>query len=75
MAAARWLLVLPFLCFFTGLGLSTWRFRLDDAFGGLAFGLGGVIALIVVAALLPASAVAPRPAPEREARPRDTVPR
>jgi hypothetical protein len=75
MPRARWLLVLPFLFFFVGLGLSTWRFRLHDALGGLAFGLGGVVALIVVAAILPASAVAPRPARERDTRPRDTVPR
>ena len=74
MPAPRWLPVFPFLFLFAGLGLSTWRFRLDDAVGGLAFGLGGMIAMIAIAILLPASAVAPRPAAERDTRRRDTVP-
>jgi hypothetical protein len=46
--------VLPFVPFLIGLALSTWRFRLDDGLGGLAFGLGGVVLLIALAMRLPA---------------------
>jgi hypothetical protein len=51
MRASRWSTVLPFVPFLAGLALSTWRFRLQDAVGGLALGLGGAIAMIVVAVL------------------------
>ena len=39
----------PFLPLFGGLLLSIVRFRADDPIGGLAFGLGGVLAMLAVA--------------------------
>ncbi len=44
---------LPFVPVLAGLVLSAWRFRAGDALGGLAFGLGGMLLMLVVAARLP----------------------
>jgi len=46
---------LPFVPVFVGLALSSWRFRADDSLGGLAFGLGGLLLMLVVAIRLPSS--------------------
>ncbi len=39
----------PFLPVIAGLCLSVLRFRADDSVGGLAFGLGGMLAMLVLA--------------------------
>ena len=46
---------LPFVPFLVGFTLSAWRFRAHDPLGGLAFGLGGVILMVVVVLRLSAS--------------------
>jgi hypothetical protein len=45
--------VLPFVPFVAGFALSAWRFRAHDAVGGLAFGLGGVLLMVVVVLRMP----------------------
>jgi hypothetical protein len=39
----------PILPIVLGEALSIWRFRAGDELGGLAFGLGGVLAMMVLA--------------------------
>lgn len=65
--------VLPFLAVFVGLALSIWRFRVDDAVGGLAGCLGGVLAMIALACLLDRGtpAASPRAASDVEVAPRE----
>jgi hypothetical protein len=41
--------LLPFVPVVVGLSLCTLRLRADDALGGLAFGLGGMLLMVVVA--------------------------
>jgi len=56
----------PFLVAFVGLALCTWRFRAQDAVGGLAFGLGGMLAMLLLAMRLGGSGgEGPPPAPPR----------
>ncbi len=55
MRAPRLAFALPFVPVFVGLALSSWRFRADDSLGGLAFGLGGLLLMLVVAIRLPSS--------------------
>lgn len=55
-SAFSWLPLLPVA---VGLGLSAWRFRLDDPLGGLGLGLGGMALMIVVAIRLPDSPPSP----------------
>ena len=43
---------LPSVPFLLGMCLSTWRFRAGDSVGGLLFGLGGVVAMLVMASWL-----------------------
>ena len=38
---------LPFVPVLAGLVLSAWRFRAADPLGGLAFGLGGMLLMVV----------------------------
>lgn len=45
--------VVPLGSILVGLVLSSWRFRADDPIGGLAFALGGVLLMIVLAAWIP----------------------
>lgn len=40
---------IPFAPLVVGAYVSTWRFRAGDGVGGLAFGLAGVIAMLVIA--------------------------
>ena len=47
--------VVPIGSILAGLALSVWRFRADDPIGGLAFALGGVLLMIVLAAWIPDS--------------------
>lgn len=49
-----WVFVLPFLPVLAGLVLSAWRFEADDAFGGLASCLGGMLLMMGVAMRMPA---------------------
>jgi hypothetical protein len=45
--------LVPFAPAVAGILLSTWRFRAHDGVGGLAFGLGGMLLMIVLAVRLP----------------------
>jgi K+-transporting ATPase A subunit len=45
--------LLPFVPVLVGIALSAWRFRVEDAFGGLGFGLGGMFLMVVLAIRLP----------------------
>ena len=49
MLAQKLASLLPFIPAFAGLGLSAWRFGLHDQVGGLAFGLGGMLLMVVMA--------------------------
>ena len=53
MRPPRWLAVVPFAPVLAGLALSVWRFRADDPVGGLAFALGGMLLMLVLAVWLP----------------------
>lgn len=44
---------LPFLPVLAGLVLCTWRFRAHDPIGGLAFGITGLLGMVVVIFRLP----------------------
>jgi hypothetical protein len=44
---------LPFVPVLGGLALSVTRFRAQDPLGGLAFGLGGLLLMVVAAIRLP----------------------
>ena len=46
---------LPFVPVLVGFWACVWRFRQSDELGGLAFGLGGVALMIVVAIRFPDS--------------------
>ena len=41
--------VVPFVPAVLGVALAAWRFRVNDGFGGLAYGLGGMVLLVVLA--------------------------
>ena len=53
MFARKLISALPLVPVLAGLALSVWRFRADDVIGGLAFCLGGMVLMIVVAIRLP----------------------
>jgi hypothetical protein len=57
--------VVPFAAMAVGFLLSVWRFRLDDSLGGLIYGYGGIVLLVVLACWMARSEE--RPADERPA--------
>jgi hypothetical protein len=41
--------LIPFVAALAGIGLSIWRFRTRDQMGGLVYGLGGMLLMLVLA--------------------------